>query len=78
MSRCVLTPFHLRTETDPDFETSRFYYQEHRTMEKVQKPSNSVYYTPSSEPYKIYSARELLVLKANHNEKDLKNYCEKE
>jgi hypothetical protein len=24
------------------------------TMEKVQKPSNSVCYTPSSEPYKIY------------------------
>jgi hypothetical protein len=25
-----------------------------RTMEKVQKPSNSVCYTPLSEPYKIY------------------------
>jgi hypothetical protein len=25
-----------------------------RTMDKVQKPSNSVCYTPSSEPYRIY------------------------
>jgi hypothetical protein len=26
---------------------------EHRTMEKVQNPSNSVCYTPSSEPFKM-------------------------
>jgi hypothetical protein len=24
-------------------------------LDKVQKPSNSVYYTPSSEPFRIYS-----------------------
>jgi hypothetical protein len=39
---------------DPVSETSCFYSQEHRTMEKVQNPSNSVCYTPSSELYKIY------------------------
>jgi hypothetical protein len=27
---------------------------EYRTMEKVQKPSNSECYTPSSEPFRIY------------------------
>jgi hypothetical protein len=27
--------------------------RKHRTMEKVQKSSNSVCYTPSSQPYKI-------------------------
>jgi hypothetical protein len=30
------------------------YSLEYRTMEKVQKPSNSVYYTSSSEPFRIY------------------------
>jgi hypothetical protein len=44
-------PLHLRTETDPISETSCFYSQEHRTMEKVQ---NSVCYASSSEPFKIY------------------------
>jgi hypothetical protein len=35
--------------------TSRVFYSlEYRTMEKVQKPSNSVCYTPSSEPFRIY------------------------
>jgi hypothetical protein len=29
-------------------------------MDKVQKPSNSVCYTPSSEPYRIYSSTFLL------------------
>jgi hypothetical protein len=46
-------PLHLRIETDPVSETSCFYFVEHRTMEKVQKPSNSVCYTPSSEPFRI-------------------------
>jgi hypothetical protein len=45
---------HLKTETDPVYETSCFYSTKHRTREKVQKPSNSVCYTPLSEPYKIY------------------------
>jgi hypothetical protein len=35
-------------------ETSCFYSQEHRTMEKVRNPSNSVCYTPSSVPFKIH------------------------
>jgi hypothetical protein len=30
-------------ETDPVSETSCFYYQEHRAMEKVQKPGNHEY-----------------------------------
>jgi hypothetical protein len=33
-----------------------FYSQKHRTMEKVQNPSNSVCCTPSPEPYTIYQA----------------------
>jgi hypothetical protein len=28
--------------------------QSYRTMDKVQKPSNSEYYTPSSEPFRIF------------------------
>jgi hypothetical protein len=35
------SPLHLRTETDLVSETSFFYSSEYRTMEKVQKPSNS-------------------------------------
>jgi hypothetical protein len=31
-----------------------FYFIENRTIEKAQKPSNSVCYTPSSEPFRIY------------------------
>jgi hypothetical protein len=41
MSRCLL-PFHLSTETDLVSETSCFYSIKHRTVEKVQKPSNFV------------------------------------
>jgi hypothetical protein len=37
---------HLRTETDRVSETSCFYSQEHRTVVKIQNPSNSVCYTP--------------------------------
>jgi hypothetical protein len=32
------------------------YSLEYQTMEKVQKPSNSVCYTPSSEPFRIWSS----------------------
>jgi hypothetical protein len=35
-------------------ETSCYYSQEHRDMKKGQKPSNSVCYTPSSEPFIIF------------------------
>jgi hypothetical protein len=31
-----------------------FYLVEYRTMGKVQKPSNSEWYTPSSEPFRMY------------------------
>jgi hypothetical protein len=31
-----------------------FYYLEFRTIEEVQKPSNSVCHPPSSEPFRIY------------------------
>jgi hypothetical protein len=41
--RCLLFHLHLRTEIDPVFETSCCL--EYQTMEKVQKPSNSVLYT---------------------------------
>jgi hypothetical protein len=40
LSRC-LTPLHLRTETDPDSETSCFLVPRIPDMGKVQKPSNS-------------------------------------
>jgi hypothetical protein len=51
----VFSTLHMRTETDPVSETSCFYSQEHRTMEKVQKKtSNYLCYTWSSEPFKIY------------------------
>jgi hypothetical protein len=52
-----LPPPHLRTETDPVSETKCLYSREYRTMGKVLKPSNSVCYTPSSEPFRIYSFR---------------------
>jgi hypothetical protein len=38
----VFSPLHLRMETDPVFETSCFYSQEHQTVEKIQRASNSV------------------------------------
>jgi hypothetical protein len=41
-------------DTDPVSETSCLCSQEHRTMDKFQNPSNSICYTPSSEPFKIY------------------------
>jgi hypothetical protein len=48
---------HLRTETDPVSETSVLFFFlviiRIRTMDKVRNPSNSVCYTPSSEPYRI-------------------------
>jgi hypothetical protein len=50
----VFSPLHLRMETDPVSETSCFYSIEYRTMGKVKKPSNSVWYTPSSEPFIMY------------------------
>jgi general stress protein 26 len=51
---CEDTRPHLNqmTKTDPVSETSWFFSQEHRTMEEVQNPSNSVCYKPSSEPFK--------------------------
>jgi hypothetical protein len=39
----------ITDEWDPDIPL------EYRTMEKVQKPSISVCYTPSSEPFRIYN-----------------------
>jgi hypothetical protein len=48
-------PLHLRTETDPVSKTSCSCSQERWTMEKVQKSSNSVCYTPSSDPFNIYN-----------------------
>jgi hypothetical protein len=38
----VFSPLHLMAERDPVSETSCFYSQKHRTMEKVQNPSNSM------------------------------------
>jgi hypothetical protein len=51
---------HLRTERDPVSETSCFFfsffsnYLRIRTMDKVRKPSNSMCYTPSAEPVRIF------------------------
>jgi hypothetical protein len=47
----VSTP-HLRTETAPVSEAC---FLEYWMMDKVHKPSNSKCYTPSSEPFIIYS-----------------------
>jgi hypothetical protein len=45
---------HLRTETDPVFETLPcLFFVEYRTMDKVQNPSNSECYSQSSEPFRI-------------------------
>jgi hypothetical protein len=33
---------------------TRFLEFVHRPVDKVQKPSNSEFYTPSSEPFRIY------------------------
>jgi hypothetical protein len=38
----------------PDFNNYRKIIIKIRTMDKVRNPSNSVCYTPSSEPYRIY------------------------
>jgi hypothetical protein len=51
-SDVFLPHLHLRTETGPVFETSCSL--EYQMMEKVQKPSNFVCYTSSSEPFRIY------------------------
>jgi hypothetical protein len=59
----VSSPLHLRTEIDPVSETSCFYSQEHRTTKKVQNSSNSVCYTPSSEPFKINTKKFKLSLR---------------
>jgi hypothetical protein len=45
-------PFHLRMETDPVSEMSCSF--KHRTMDKVQKPRNSLCYWPSSQPFRNY------------------------
>jgi hypothetical protein len=50
--RPLLPHVHLRTETDPASETSCSL--EYQTMDQVKKPSNSVCYIPSSEPFRIY------------------------
>jgi hypothetical protein len=47
---------HLRTETDPVSET--LCSLEYRTMDNVQKPSNSEYYTPPLEPFRVCSIYE--------------------
>jgi hypothetical protein len=44
-----------------------FYFLEYRTMENVQKPSNSVCYTPSPEPFRIYHLIFLLVTNMVHS-----------
>jgi hypothetical protein len=44
-----LSPPYLRTETDPVSERRVFYSLEYRTMEKVQKPSNSIMSCPTLE-----------------------------
>jgi hypothetical protein len=44
-------------ETVPASETFVFYsYLEYLTVDKVQKPSDSEWYTPSSEPFTIYTS----------------------
>jgi hypothetical protein len=39
----VFSPLRLRTVRDPVSETSCIYSQKHRTVQDVQKPSNSIY-----------------------------------
>jgi hypothetical protein len=46
---------HNVSETDPVSKTLFFFYfLQYWTMDKVQRPSNSECYTPSSEPFRIY------------------------
>jgi hypothetical protein len=45
------------SERDPVSETSCFYFPKYRTMESVQNPSNSVCYTPPSQPFRMYFIR---------------------
>jgi hypothetical protein len=52
-SRCL--PPHLRTERDPVSEMLRFLFSRIPDDGKVQKSSNSVCYTPSSEPFRVYT-----------------------
>jgi hypothetical protein len=47
-------PTHLRTETGAVSETSCFLVRRIPDGEKVENPSNSECYTPSSEPFKIF------------------------
>jgi hypothetical protein len=49
----VFSPLHLRTETDPVSETSCFLFSRIPDDGNVHKLSNSVCYTPSSEPFRI-------------------------
>jgi hypothetical protein len=50
----------MRTETDLLSQTlCFFYFLEYRTMNKVQNPSNSECYTPSSESFRNYSLTSL-------------------
>jgi hypothetical protein len=52
-SRCL--PPHTWGRKQSQFPKRCFL--QHLTMDKVQKPSNSKYYTPSSEPFRIYFER---------------------
>jgi hypothetical protein len=49
-NRCL--PAHLRMETGSVSKT--LYSLKYRTIDTVQKLSNSEYYTPSSQPFRIY------------------------
>jgi hypothetical protein len=53
-TKATYITLNFASKTEPVSETSCFYSQEYRTTQIVQNPSNSVCYTPSSEPFKIY------------------------
>jgi hypothetical protein len=56
LSLSLSLPPHLKTETDPVSETLCFLsYLEVQTMDAVHKPSDAECYTPSSEPFRLYS-----------------------
>jgi hypothetical protein len=58
----VFSPLHLRTETDPVFETSCFCSQKNTGRWKKSKTPVTMCCTPSSEPYKIYLLSDRFVL----------------
>jgi hypothetical protein len=62
----VFSPFTWGRKQIQFLKRRVFYSPEYQMTEKVQKPSNSVCYTPSSEPFRIYLLQHSLVGDCQH------------